>query len=529
MLHIGFLKSPMKTDLDIKPLIGLAGVLIMAMASEFNDQVSSAAIADVLGGLHLSHDPGTWIQSLYVSAEVMGMLLAPWSAMTFSSRRFVLFVISLNAVSTLLIPTTSSIPVIYGLRILQGLAGGLSIPLLMATALRFLSPPIRVYGLACYALTATFTPNMAQTITALWVDVVGWHFVFLQAIPLCVSAGMLAWYGLPQDPVLLDRLKRFDWRGFLLALIGLGSLSTMLQQGDRLDWFNSPAICVMALLSVVATPLLVINEWFHPLPLFKPQLLARRNLAYGLIALFLFLLIGLSASSLPTSYLQEVQGLRPIQMFPVTLTVAASQIVLLPLIAKLLDYEWADARIVSFVGLSFILIACIGSSFVNVTWNRDQFYVWQAFQALGQPLVVMSLLLMATNSIKAEEGQFGASLFNTPRAISEATGTWLIQLIDRRRGTLHTDRLWDQAGNHRYSILQANPLMPQHPTPLLPNGLERSSGSLSAFSKAIQQQATVMTISDSYLIIAGLTVCLMIVLMVLPVRTLPPRIQLAKK
>jgi len=519
----------MKTDLDIKPLIGLAGVLIMAMASEFNDQVSSAAIADVLGGLYLSHDTGTWIQSLYVSAEVMGMLLAPWSAMTFSSRRFILFVISLNAVSTLLIPTTTSIPAIYGLRILQGFAGGLSIPLLMATALRFLSPPIRVYGLACYALTATFTPNMAPTITALWVDVVGWHFVFLQAIPLCVSAGILAWFGLPQDPMMLDRLKRFDWRGFLLALVGLGSLSTLLQQGDRLDWFNSTAICVMALLSVICTPLLVINEWFHPLPLFKPQLLARRNLAYGLIALFLFLLIGLSASALPTTYLEQVQGYRPIQVYTVTLMIAASQLILLPLIAKLLDYEWIDARVLSFIGLSFILIACIGSSFVNVTWDRDQFYLWQAFQALGQPLVVMPLLLMATNSIKPEEGQFGASLFNTPRAIAEATGTWLIELINRRRGGLHMNRLLDQTGHHRYSLIQASPLMRQHPTPLLPNGLERSGGSLAAFSKAIQQQATVMTLSDSYLIIAGLTVFLMIILMTVPIRTLPPRIQLAKK
>jgi DHA2 family multidrug resistance protein len=251
----------MKTDLDIKPLIGLAGVLIMAMASEFNDQVSSAAIADVLGGLHLSHDTGTWIQSLYVSAEVMGMLLAPWSAMTFSSRRFILFVISLNAVSTLLIPTTTSISAIYGLRILQGFAGGLSIPLLMATALRFLSPSIRVYGLACYALTATFTPYMAPTITALWVDVVGWHFVFLQAIPLCVSAGILAWFGLPQDPMMLDRLKRFDWRGVLLALVGLGSLSTLLQQGDRLDWFNSPAICLSSTSGFILCRYSSHNSW----------------------------------------------------------------------------------------------------------------------------------------------------------------------------------------------------------------------------------------------------------------------------
>ena len=62
-----------------------------------------------------------------------------------------------------------------------------------------------------------------------------------------------------------------DWRGVLLLVIGAGALSTMLYQGDRLDWFNSRLICVLALVSALAIPLLLANEWFHPLPLLKLQ------------------------------------------------------------------------------------------------------------------------------------------------------------------------------------------------------------------------------------------------------------------
>jgi len=57
-----------------------------------------------------------------------------------------------------------------------------------------------------------------------------------------------------------------DWRGALLLVMGVGALSTMLYQGDRLDWFNSRLICVLALVSAVAIPLFLVNEWFHPLP-----------------------------------------------------------------------------------------------------------------------------------------------------------------------------------------------------------------------------------------------------------------------
>ena len=44
-------RTEVATPVDIKPLLGLGGVLIAAMVSEFNDQVTSIALVDVRGGL----------------------------------------------------------------------------------------------------------------------------------------------------------------------------------------------------------------------------------------------------------------------------------------------------------------------------------------------------------------------------------------------------------------------------------------------------------------------------------------------
>jgi DHA2 family multidrug resistance protein len=60
---------------DIKPFLALGGVLIAAMTSEFDDQVTSIALVDINGALGISHDSGTWIESLYVSAEIVGMAI----------------------------------------------------------------------------------------------------------------------------------------------------------------------------------------------------------------------------------------------------------------------------------------------------------------------------------------------------------------------------------------------------------------------------------------------------------------------
>jgi DHA2 family multidrug resistance protein len=515
--------------MDIKPFFGLGGVLIAAMTAEFNDQVVSIALADISGGLGISHDSRTWIESLYVSAEIIGMAISPWLLMTFTLRRWTLFAIVLCGASSVLIPFSPNIEAIYALRLLQGLAGGLIIPLLMTAAFRVLTPNIRLYGLAVYALTATFTPALASTVASFWTDRLDWRFVFLQTIPLCSLAGVLVWYGLHQDQPRYERFRMLDWRGTLLLVIGTGALSTMLYQGDRLDWFNSRLICVLALVSAFAIPLLLVNEWFHPLPLLKLQMLGRRNFAYGALGLFTFLIISQSGSTVPLRYLQEVQGYRPLQSNLITLEIAASQLVMLPAMALLLDYKRVDSRVVSLVGLGLILASCIGSSLLTVYWNRDQFYLWQLLQAVGQPMVVMPLLMMATNTVASPaEGPFAAALVNTSRAVAEAASAWFLGLIDRWRNALHFDRIIDEAGQDRWRVLQSNGVLPQYPPPLMPNGQPRVPGSLQVFGHAVEQQVTILSTSDSFLILGALTVFLMVVVMTLPVRTFPPRILFAK-
>ena len=82
-----------------KPLLGLLGILIAAITAELNDVVTSIALVDVRGAFGISYDPGTWIQSLYVSAEIVGMAVSPWQLVTFTLRRWTLFSIGLCAFS----------------------------------------------------------------------------------------------------------------------------------------------------------------------------------------------------------------------------------------------------------------------------------------------------------------------------------------------------------------------------------------------------------------------------------------------
>ena len=484
-------------------MLGLIGILLTVVGSEFNDQVATVALADIRGGLAISNDPGTWFESLYISAEILGAGVSPWFLLTLSLRRWALLVAALAGIAGALIPFSPNEQALYALRIIEGVGGGAAFPLLLTAALRVLTSVTRLYGLALYSLTSTLTPALGAPLAALWTDLVGWRFVFWEGIPVFTMGAALILAGIPREPAQLDRFRKIDWRGMLMLVVVFGPFSTLLYQGDRLDWFNSPLICVLALISFVGLPLFLINEWFHELPLFKLQMLGRPNLLFGFIELFLFLIISQSSSTVPIQFLTQVQGFRPEQFAPLTGLVAGIQIVMLPLMAWVLDHEQVDVRAVNLIGLMLVISACVGASFATADWYPEQFYVWQAVQAIGQPMVIMSLLMMSTNTIgNPEEGPFASALINVPRMVAEAAGAWLLNLIMRWRGGLHYNRIVDQLGLDNVR-------------------LGSRAGAL------VQQQATVLTLSDTYLVLGSLPLFAAVLLLLITRRTPPPRILLA--
>jgi DHA2 family multidrug resistance protein len=511
----------------VRPLVGLFGILIATMTVGFNDGVVSIALADVMGGLGLSRDQATWLPTLYVTGEVVGMSVAPQLGVAFSLRRFALFAIAMSLVPSLLMPFSVNAEMLLALRIWQGLAAGLTIPLLMTTALRVLGPEIRLYGLAAYALSATFAPQLSTTLAALWTDGLDdWRFVFWQALPFCTLAALLVWWGMDQDEPKYELLDRFDWPGMLLVAVGFGSLSVVLEQGDRLDWFNSHMIAVLTLVSALALPALVWRELTAPQPLFKLALLKRRNFAYAALALILFLVIALSASQVPLSFLEQVRGFRPLQAHVLTLEVAASQLVLLPLTAVLLNHRHVDSRWVSAVGYLCIVVACAVNVFAVSDWSREQFYATQLVQSVGFAFVVMPLLMMATNTVKPDEGPFASGMVNTPRAVAEAIGVWGLELIQRWRGGLHRDRILDILGDRRLDVVQAAPIPGATLPVLTPQGQQSVPGALTVLQRAVQAEVTTLTTIDTFAILGLLAIVMLMIVATLPVRTYPPRIAL---
>ncbi|WP_331299701.1 MFS transporter [Methylobacterium oryzae] len=497
--------------------------MLGVMMVEANDQVVSFIIDDVKGGFAISHDPGTWIESLYLSGLAIGMTQGAWWSETVTQRGWIIFALSLACLTTLAIPSAPGVEALYGLRFVQGLAEGFTLPLLMEVALAVLGPHIRLYGLCIYSMTVTFTPTVAVSWAALWGDLLDWQGQMYAALPLSLIPILLVLYGMPKGKPEYERLHEYDWGGLLLGAPGIFALTTMMYHGRRLDWFNSELICILALVAAVCLPLFVLNELRHPCPLMDMRLFRRRNFTFPILSLFCFVIYTTSSHTVPVDYLAETQYYRPIQAQAVTVVIALSQPVLLPLSAWILNRRCVDARIVMGTGVAMSIEACVLASYVTVIWNKEQFYLAQALQAVGQALTIMSLLMIVTNALRVEEGPGASAIVNTTRALAETASVWLIDLVEQWRGTLHYDRIVDQVGRGRFATFQAQTLKPHDPPPLLPDGLERFPGSLKLFATEMERQALALTTADVFLVLAGVAAVVIVCLAVLPERTYPPR------
>ena len=424
--------APAPTAWGLRLATGLAGILLAAVMSGLNNRVGSLGLADVAGARGMSADTAHWFGSAYAAAELAAMPIAPWFAGTFSLRRLHLGASAVFIICALLLPLAPNPPWFFALRTLQGFAGGVLIPLLMSAALRFLPPSIKLHGFGLYALTATFAPNLATWLAASWMDgAADWRLVYWQALPAGLLVLAAVSWGIPQDPLRLSRLRDLDWLALLTGPAGLVLLALALQEGERLDWLNSPLIAGMFVSGTALVVTFLISGWFHHLPFIRLQLLGRLNIGLG-IALFIGLLLVVAVTSLlPVSLLTGVHGFRPQQLMSIGLVISLPQLVLSPAISALLYWRRLDARCVAVAGFFLLALAAWLGSGVTSQWMAAQFWLSQACLAVGQPLVLISLLFISTGVAAPMEGQFISGLVNMVFTLVRLVGaTGAAQLLE---------------------------------------------------------------------------------------------------
>ncbi len=238
--------------IPLRVWLAVFGSTLGAFMAVLNIQITNAALPDIQGAIGAGLDDGGWISTAYLITEIIVIPLTGWLAQVFSVRRYLLVNAALFLVFSVLCATAQDLSQMIVLRALQGFTGGVLIPMAFTIIMTMLPPSKQPVGMALFAVSATFAPAIGPTIGGWLNDNYGWEFIFyVNLVPGAIMLGML-WVSLDPAPMRLGLLRQGDWVGIASMAIGLGALQTVLEEGNKDDWFGSPFIRPVAKMSTLA-------------------------------------------------------------------------------------------------------------------------------------------------------------------------------------------------------------------------------------------------------------------------------------
>src|ERR1700753_4035740 len=218
--------------------IAVLGATLGAFMAVLNIQIVNASLADVQGAIGAGIDDGGWISTSYLIAEIVVIPLSGWLAQAFSVRIYLLT----NAMLFLAFSAACALPQdlsqMIVLRALQGFCGGVLIPMAFTLIITLLPKSKQPVGLALFAVSATFAPAIGPTIGGYLTENFGWQYIFyVNIVPGAIMIGML-FFSLEAKPMNLSLLRDGDWAGIVTMAIVLAALQTVLEEGNKDDWFG---------------------------------------------------------------------------------------------------------------------------------------------------------------------------------------------------------------------------------------------------------------------------------------------------
>jgi DHA2 family multidrug resistance protein len=487
----------------VKDWIAVLACMIGAFMAILNIQITNASLLDIEGGIGTGVDNGAWISTAYLIGEIVVIPLTDFLSKVFSFRRYLLVNAVLFPLFSIGCAFTHDLGSMIVMRGLQGFAGGILIPMAFTIVLTKLPKAQQPIGLALFSLAVTFAPAIGPTIGGYLTENYGWQTIFfINAAPSAVMVAAL-YFTLEKKPMQLGLLREGDWAGIVTMAIGLSAFQTVLEEGEKDDWFASPFIFRLAIVAAVFLGAFIWIELTVKKPLVSLRLLKRRNFGIGVIANVLvgFALFG-TVYILP-QYLGQVQRYNAEQIGAVLAWTGLPQLLLIPLVPTLM--KRFDVRYIAFVGIALFALSCFMNTGLSPDVAGDQFLLPNIVRAIGQALIITPVSAITTAGIAPSEAGAASGLSNMLRNLGGAVGTATLATILVKREQFHSNIIGQAVTTTRGEVTQR---LDQVTAYFMAHGVtDRIAASHEAIvylGNVVKRQALIMGFSDTFAVIGVL-------------------------
>jgi EmrB/QacA subfamily drug resistance transporter len=247
-------------------VILLVGVVMVV----FDSTIVNVAIDSLARHLHTSVSTGQWTISGYVLALGMVIPVALWASDRFGAKQVWIGALALFMVASILSSVAWNIDTLIAFRVLQGVGGGLMLPILQNLLVEAAGGRKLGRIMALISLPTLFGPIAGPVVGGLIVSHLDWRWIFWVNVPFSITGLVLAWRGL--KPSVPRKGAHLDVTGLVLLSPGLAaSLYAVTEIGIKAGFDHTIVIAPLA-----AGVTLLGAFTFHALRTHRPPLVDLR-------------------------------------------------------------------------------------------------------------------------------------------------------------------------------------------------------------------------------------------------------------
>jgi DHA2 family multidrug resistance protein len=455
--------------------------------------VVNVALDHIRGSFSAGIDEATWSITSYLAANAIIIPMTGWLSRLFGRKRYLIFSVTLFTLSSLLCGISWNIQSLVFFRILQGFAGGSLQPLSQSILLETFPPRQHGMAMAIFGVGIMFGPIIGPLLGGWITDNWSWHWIFYINIPIGIFSILMSMLFIV-DPQYMKRTKmKIDYWGLVCLAVGIGCLQLMLDRGERLDWFASPLILWLGVLSVSALIIFVCVELFaeHPIVDFK----AFKNFSFtlGNIIIFFVLMNLFGSIVILPIYLQNLMGYTATLAGIILGPGGIATLLTMPLVGRLMTR--INPKVIIFGGILLTTYATLlmsqfslATDFSTILWPR-------IFLGVGMGCIFIPMTTLTLSGMKKEEMGNATSIYNLVRNVGGSFGVAIVTTMLTRRAQFHQGRLVDHLGSTDLNFIWNSSRISQI---LQYKGIDSVQGSLGLIYDKLLREAAMMAFNDVF-------------------------------
>ena len=405
--------------------VALAVVLCGTIMTILDATIVNIAIPTLQHDLHAgSYTDIAWVVTGYLLAQGAVIPLSGWATDRWGTKRLYLITIVLFTVASMLCGISQNLGELIFFRVLQGIGGGMLMPIGMTIILQAVGPQQMGRVMGIFGVPMLIAPAVGPVLGGWFVQDFTWRLIFYVNVPIGII-GFIAAARFLRESHRTARL-RLDVIGLLTGVPAVLALMYAVDRSTDLGW-SSPLVISLLVASAVLMGTFVLRQLRTSEPLLQLSLFRDHTFSWAMALSFVVVTAMFGTMLLLPLYLQEVHGYDAIETGLLLLPQAAMAAVSMPLGGYLTDRlgpKWVVATGMVLLTIGSVLLAQIHYDSSN----------WLVIGALMLRGFAMGFAMMPTMSaalarVPRRYTSRASSITNTLQRLSSSVGIAILVTV----------------------------------------------------------------------------------------------------